>query len=259
MSRHSRAAIFSGPLERWWSALAPFPLLDTVAPAQGPFATHARTSIRRSWIRGSPCANDGTVTAYTGKCDFGQGMATVQTQLVAEELWVAIDKVKLIQCDTSITPDQGTTSGSQSTPTNFNDENLAQAAATAREALFSMAAQKLHLAANELSVENGVVTAKGGTRTFLWGTDRRETLQSRCECPAKRRSPKDWKVLGKPVPSLDRVALMTGTFEFVHNVQRARNGARPSGAATRIGRHGGERRRKIGAAASRIHQGCRAQ
>ena len=35
---------------------------------------------------------------------------------------------------------------------------------------------------------------------------------------AKRRLPSEWKVLGKPVPSMDRVALVTGTFEFVHNV-----------------------------------------
>jgi len=61
--------------------------------------------------------------------------------LVAEELCVSVDKVKLIQCDTSVTPDQGTTSGSQSTPTNFNTQNLAQAAATAREALAGMPAQ----------------------------------------------------------------------------------------------------------------------
>ena len=35
----------------------------------------------------------------------------------------------------SLTPDQGTTSGSQSHPTNFNQSNLALAGATAREAL----------------------------------------------------------------------------------------------------------------------------
>jgi len=39
------------------------------------------------------------VTAYTGKCDFGQGIFTAQTQLVAEELCVALERVKLIQVD----------------------------------------------------------------------------------------------------------------------------------------------------------------
>ena len=117
-------------------------VMEPFATAQGPFDTHpshVNPEKLDSWLA---VASDGTVTAYTGKCDLGQGMYTVQTQLVAEELCVSIEKVKLIQCDTSVTPDQGTTSGSQSTPTNFNTRNLAQAAATAREALIGMAAQK---------------------------------------------------------------------------------------------------------------------
>src|SRR6185437_16028624 len=36
---------------------------------------------------------------------------------------------------------------------------------------------------------------------------------------AKRRPRDRWTVLGKPVPSLDRAALMTGRFEFVQYVK----------------------------------------
>ena len=39
---------------------------------------------------------DGIVTAYTGKCEMGHGLFTAQTQLVAEELCVRVDQVKLI-------------------------------------------------------------------------------------------------------------------------------------------------------------------
>src|SRR5262249_16662132 len=42
-----------------------------------------------SWIA---IAADGSVTAYTGKCELGQGLFTVQTQLIAEELGVRIDR-----------------------------------------------------------------------------------------------------------------------------------------------------------------------
>ena len=82
-----------------------------------------------SWIA---IGQQGRVTAYTGKCELGQGLYTAQTQLIAEELAVPIDRVILIQCDTARTPDQGTTSGSQSHPANFNSSNLAQAAAELR-------------------------------------------------------------------------------------------------------------------------------
>jgi nicotinate dehydrogenase subunit B len=111
------------------------------AQDRGPFGTHLShidPEKLDSWLA---VHSDGIITAYAGKCDFGQGIFTAQSQLIAEELCVPIARVKLIQCDTSVTPDQGTTSGSQSTPTNFNSENLALAAATAREALLSLPAR----------------------------------------------------------------------------------------------------------------------
>ncbi|HEX8801715.1 MAG TPA: molybdopterin cofactor-binding domain-containing protein, partial [Terriglobales bacterium] len=65
------------------ASLAPLSL-----EGQGPFATHPShidPNKLDSWLA---IAADGTVTAYTGKCDFGQGIFTAQTQLVAEELCV---------------------------------------------------------------------------------------------------------------------------------------------------------------------------
>lgn len=194
-------------------------ILEPFAVCQGPFDTH-RSHIDPekldSWLA---VAADGTVTAYTGKCELGQGMLTAQTQLAAEELCVALSKVKIIQCDTSITPDQGTTSGSQSTPTNFNTRNLAQAAATARDALVHMAAQKLNVSADQLTVEDGIVHAKSGQHVSYGELIGGRHFDIPLNPKAKRRSPSEWKVLGKPVPSLDRAALMTGAFEYVHNVR----------------------------------------
>jgi nicotinate dehydrogenase subunit B len=190
-----------------------------LAFAQGPFDTH-RSHIDPtkldSWIAVSA---DGMVTAYTGKCDFGQGMFTAQTQLVAEELCVPIARVKLIQCDTSVSPDQGTTSGSQSTPTNFNTDNLAQAAATAREALMKMAAQNLRQPLDTLTIAEGVITAKSGSHIGYGELIGSRRFNIPLSSTAKRRLPSQWTILGKPVSSLDRPALMTGQFEFVHNVR----------------------------------------
>ncbi len=206
----------SGALVVSFSAAA---IIEPFAAAQGPFDTHPShidPLKLDSWLA---VASDGSVTACTGKCDLGQGMYTVQTQLVAEELCVALDRVKLIQCDTSVTPDQGTTSGSQSTPTNFNARNLAQAAATAREALIGMAAEQLGVPMDQLTPEGGVVSAKGGGRVRYGDLIGGKQFNLPVNPAAKRRSPSEWTVLGKPIPSTDRVALMTGTFEFVHNVR----------------------------------------
>jgi nicotinate dehydrogenase subunit B len=194
-------------------------IASSFATAQGPFDTHPShvdPEKLDSWIA---VGADGLVTAYTGKCDFGQGMFTAQTQLVAEELCVSLGRVKLIQCDTSVAPDQGTTSGSQSTPTNFNSSSLGQAAATAREALIRMAAQRLGEPAEELRVADGVITGKTGRRVSYEELIGNKRFDLPLSATAKRRSPAQWTILGKPVPSLDRVALMTGQFEYVHSVR----------------------------------------
>src|SRR5256712_8606065 len=57
---------------------------------------------------------DGTVTMYTGKVDLGTGTRISLRQMVAEELDVALDKIKLVEGDTALTPDQGPTWGSLS-------------------------------------------------------------------------------------------------------------------------------------------------
>src|SRR5881296_879795 len=110
-----------------------------------------------SWIA---IGADGNVTAYTGKCELGHGLYTAQTQLIAEELSVPFERVKLIQCDTALTPDQGTTSGAQSHPTNFNQASLALAGATAREALLQRASTQLRVPVDQLAVKDGVISAK---------------------------------------------------------------------------------------------------
>src|SRR3984957_3762286 len=199
-----------------------FSTVSLTAPAlmgQGQFDTHPShidPDKLDSWLA---VGADGTVTAYTGKCDFGQGMFTAQTQLVAEELCVPISRVKLIQCDTAVCPDQGTTSGSQSTPTNFNSQNLALAAATAREPLLGLAAVKWGERVEQLTVADGIITSSMGRHVRYEELVRNEHFNLPLSATAKRRSAPDWTVLGKPIPSLDRSALMTGQFEFVHHVR----------------------------------------
>jgi nicotinate dehydrogenase subunit B len=194
-------------------------LTVTSLSGQGPFDTHSSHVVPEkldSWLA---VGADGIVTAYTGKCDFGQGIFTAQTQLVAEELCVAVSRIKLIECDTTVTPDQGTTSGSQSTPTNFNSQNLALAAATAREALLSMAARKFGDPVDRLTAAGGVITGAAGQHVTYEELVGGRHFNLTLDPTAKRRSPQQWTILGKPIPSLDRTALMTGRFEFIHSVR----------------------------------------
>jgi nicotinate dehydrogenase subunit B len=180
---------------------------------------NGRSSTRLdSWIA---IGGDGIVTAYTGKCEFGQGLYTAQLQLVAEELALPIERVRLVQCDTSVTPDQGTTSGQQSHPANFNRTNLALAAATARETLTRLGAERLGVEASSVVAADGMVRAvndasKQVSYAALVGGRRFELS---LDPQARRRHPTTWKLLGTPVPRVDLPALVTGQADFVHTVR----------------------------------------
>jgi hypothetical protein len=86
---------------------------------------------------------DGSITAFTGKCELGTRAVHRANTAHRGGALRSVHRVTLVQCDTALTPDQGTTSGAQSHPTNFNNADLALAGATAREALVAMAAERL--------------------------------------------------------------------------------------------------------------------
>jgi len=193
----------------------------SVAANQGQFDTrrsHIDPAQLDSWLA---IAADGSVTAYTGKCEFGQGILTAQTQLIAEELDVPVARVKLIQCDTAVCPDQGTTSGSQSTPTNFNERNLAQAGATARQVLLGLAATRLGVPASQLQVTDGVVFAMADRRKRVTYGElvAGKKFNVAMDRDARRKAIAEWKVLGTSVPRVDMSAMAAGTFEYVHHIR----------------------------------------
>jgi CO/xanthine dehydrogenase Mo-binding subunit len=201
-----------------------FRMADHLAEAQGPGGAGGPSpgsppiAQVDSWIA---IAADGGITAYSGKEELGQGISTAQAQLVAEELSVPFNQVKLIYCDTAMTPDQAYTSGSQSHPANFNHGNLAQAGATAREALFKMASQQLGVSADQLTAANGIITAKNDpSKKVSYGQlvgGKKFNLS--LDPKAKRKPPSEWTVLGTPAKRPDIPQIVTGQFEFVHNVR----------------------------------------
>src|SRR6478672_12076796 len=101
---------------------------------------------------------DGKVTVYCGHVDLGTGVQTAIAQIAAEELDVPFSRVTVIQGDTALTPDQGITSGSFSIQ--GAGMQIRQAAATAREALLVMAAQRLGNAVADLTITDGIVRSK---------------------------------------------------------------------------------------------------
>jgi CO/xanthine dehydrogenase Mo-binding subunit len=171
-----------------------------------------------SWIA---IASDSSVTAYTGKEELGQGMSTAQIQLVAEELCVPFQRVNLIVADTSLTPDQGVTSGSQSHPANFNHSNLAGACATAREALLQLGSKHLNIPADQLVAVDGEIRSKSDASNKVSYADlvAGKKFDLKVDPAVKRKPASEWTVLGKPIGRPDMPQMATGTFEYAHNVR----------------------------------------
>jgi isoquinoline 1-oxidoreductase len=98
---------------------------------------------------------DGQVTLYSGKIEMGQGVMTSLTQMAAEDLGVALHEFRTIMGDTDTCPWDMGTFGSMTT--RFFGPAVRAAAAKARLVLTDLAAQRLGVPRDELTVEYGIV------------------------------------------------------------------------------------------------------
>jgi nicotinate dehydrogenase subunit B len=138
------------------------------------------------WLR---LDSDGTVCVLSGKVEIGQGILTALAQIVAEELGVAPERIRMIPADTSVSPDEGVTSGSLS----IQDSGAAlrRACAYARALLLERAAERLGAAVGDLRVEDGTVRAAGRSTSY-W------------ECVDKDLFDRDVEERPSPLPSAGR-------------------------------------------------------
>src|ERR671924_2403022 len=99
-----------------------------------------------SWIAILP---DGRVEAYFGKMDMGQGLDIAVAQIVADELDVGFDKVRVVMGDTASSCNQGGASGS--TGVSNGARLLRRAAAEARRVLLERASKQLDMPMAQLT------------------------------------------------------------------------------------------------------------
>ena len=161
---------------------------------------------------------DGSIVIYSGKVDLGTGHRISMRQMVGEELSVPVDqiaRIELIEGDSSLTPNQGPTAGS--TGVMRGGVELRQAAATAREALLAMAAEKLQKPVAELQLANGAVSASDGSKVAIGDLvgDRGFSLKMNPKAPLK--APAQYSVVGQSLPRPDIAAKVTGQHVYVHN------------------------------------------
>ena len=159
---------------------------------------------------------DGTVTLFCGKVDLGQGLRIAIPQMAAEELGIGLDNIKYVEGDTAITPDQGRTSGSNGIQR--GGVQIRQAAATAREGLIALAAQRLNAKSADLIAIEGEVRPKAGGAGVSFASlvaGRKFDLKLDPRAPLK--NPASYTIVGKPLPRPDVPGKCTGAAVYVHD------------------------------------------
>jgi nicotinate dehydrogenase subunit B len=185
-----------------------------VAPAPKPPGSLATTPFLDSWIR---IDADGSITAFTGKVELGQGFKTAFQQIAAEELDVPFESLKVITADTRRTANEGYTSGSHS----MQDSGTAiqHAAAQVRALLMAEAARRLDLPPENLRTENGAVIAPDGQRLTYGELVAVDMLHVQAQATSKLKDPAKYAVMGQPVPRVDIPAKVTGGAAYVQDMR----------------------------------------
>ena len=156
------------------------------------------------------------VTILVHKAEMGQGISTALPILVAEELEVDLQKIKIVWAPVDRaynTPGMNAqfTGGSSSVRSEW--VRLRQAGATAREMLIAAAAATWGVDRAGLRAENGAVIGPGGKRlTYGQLVDKAVRMAVPTDVPLKE--PSQWKLIGKPTRRLDSREKVTGTATF---------------------------------------------
>lgn len=176
-----------------------FPVLgDGLVVVSLPSATGAWPLAAGVWMH---VGADGSVTAFTGKVDVGQGTRAALAAVVARELGVEPASIRLVMGDTDLCPFDMGTFGSLSMPA--VEPPIRAAAATARRVL------------DEMGVDARSVASAGGLR----GVQRVEVITA--ESTPRSVDDRGTRVDRQGLVSRERIAAVTGACRYPTDVSVA--------------------------------------
>ncbi|HEY8573030.1 xanthine dehydrogenase family protein molybdopterin-binding subunit [Phenylobacterium sp.] len=167
-------------------------------------------------------APDGIVTIVAKNPEVGQGVKTMLPMMIAEELDVPWEKVRVEQADNDPKAfGRQFAGGSMATPLHW--EELRRVGAVARVMLIQAAAQAWNCPTGECTTDSkGAVLHKASNRTASYGS-----LASACAgvTPPDPKSvtlkdPKDYKIIGKAKAQYDTPKIVTGAPLFGIDIRR---------------------------------------
>jgi nicotinate dehydrogenase subunit B len=170
-----------------------------------------------AWVH---VAADGTVTAFTGKVEAGQGTRTALALLVAEELAIPPGSVTLIMANTTISPFDLGTFGSRSMP--HAAPPLRAAAAGAFRLLRESAAARFGLPGDALRAADGFFAGPDGAPLASYAelaAGQRRVERVAPDTPVKPAA--QWQAAGRPARSAGAADAVTGARRFPSDLRIA--------------------------------------
>jgi len=192
----------------------PWNILDIIGlPAE------QRRSLTKDYNAFLRIAPDGTISCFTGKIEMGQGIITSLPPMMADELNVPVERIKMIMGDTDLCPYDAGTWGSLTTRA-FGPAMRA-AAAEARAVLVDMAAEKLGVPAGQLEVIDGVVTstADRSKRISYGDLASGQKLEKYLDVKPPVEDYKIFTHVGKPLKHVDAYEKVTGRAKYTGDLK----------------------------------------
>jgi len=160
---------------------------------------------------------DGSVTAFSGKIEFGQGIRTAFAQLVANELDVPVERVRVVLGDTAQVPFDFGTFGSNSVAQEAPALRLA--AAFARRTLIGRASARLGVPATRLDTRDGTIGDGDGKRVSYADLVRDAPLAGAVPDDEPLLPPDRWRLIGRPLSRVEARDIVTGRARYTADVR----------------------------------------
>jgi isoquinoline 1-oxidoreductase subunit beta len=211
-----------------------------------------KAGVFQTWIR---IADDDTVTIFSPHVDFGQGSVTGLAQMAADELDADWSKIVVESAPVNVAfanaplakgfagellpfsippflngivgssfamvarniPLQVT--GGSSTVRATGQMGMRVAGAAARNALIATAAKRFGVSETELTTASSQVIHAESGRTLRYGELAAEAADMTLSGAPKFKDPKDYRLIGKPIPRLDIPGKVDGSAQYGMDVQ----------------------------------------
>jgi isoquinoline 1-oxidoreductase len=206
MKRRDFFKLLGGGVFIFFQPLDPFEIFD--------YQTQQRRSLPSEFNAFLQIAEDGTVNCYTGKIEMGQGAISSLPQIMADELDVPYDRVKMVMGDTELCPWDGGTNGSQ-TIRSFS-RNMRVAAAEARAVLLQMGSDLLHIPVSELEIKDGVISSvkNRNTKVSYGQLVKGKRIEKHLDGKPELKDYRKFKYTGKPFLHQDARLKVTGEAKY---------------------------------------------